>query len=45
MLLKKVVAGTRLSLPGGDTKKRVARTLATNYGTHDSLVKERILHR
>ena len=45
MLLKKVFAGARVSLPGGDAGKRVARTLATNYGTYDRLLKGRILHR
>ena len=45
MLLKKVFAGTRVFLPGGGAGTRVARTLATNYGTYDRLVKGRILHR
>ena len=45
MLLKKVFAGTRVSLPGGGAGTRAARTLATNYGTYDRLVKGRILHR
>ena len=30
---------TRLSLQGSDPGPRVARTLATNYGTYDRLVK------
>ena len=30
---------------GGDNGMRVARTLATSYGTCDRLVKERILQR
>ena len=41
----KAAADTRLSLQGDHAGKRAARTLATNYGTYDSLVKERILHR
>ena len=39
MLLKKVFAGTRVSLSGGGAGTRAARTLATNYGTYDRLVK------
>ena len=45
MPLKKVVASTRFTLPGGDNRMRVARTLATDYRTCDRLANKRILHR